>query len=91
MFEFLPSVASYTITLETPGTDPQTVVLQQDDVMDGMVSYTFENLMPGEMYIITMGITHQDGNEVVVAVEEIVMLGKIFRSFPLPIMKFSKA
>ena len=64
MFPALPDITSYEVTLTPPAGDVQSVMFAPEDIVGDMMTYTFEDLLPGEMYSVDLKIINTDGNEV---------------------------
>ena len=74
MFPALPDITSYEVTLTTPGGEVQSVMFAPEDIVSDMMTYTFEDLLPGEMYSVDLKITNADGNEVTF-IESVILPG----------------
>lgn len=72
----IPAASSYRVTLQTPEGDTVNVTFAPEDLVQGMLSYTFDDLVPAESYTVSLIVIDENGNEVAVSSQDVTLPGK---------------
>ncbi|XP_072025071.1 uncharacterized protein [Amphiura filiformis] len=73
MVPMIPAASSYILTLQGPDGEPQMVMFTSDDLINGMLVHTFEDLISGEMYTVDLEVIDDDGNRIAVTSESVIL------------------
>ncbi len=71
----IPTANEYVLTLQGPDREPQMFMLTPNDVVDGMLSYSFGNLTEGETYDVDLEIVDDDGERIPITRETVTLPG----------------